>query len=64
MSTLIPNNGKQVFLRNKRTGASWCGSFNYTSGLYRFEPVGNLRAIKRPFETRVIPQEFESAGTH
>lgn len=61
---IVPNNGKQVSLRNKRTGAAWAASFNYTNGLYKFEPLGNLRAIKRSFESPSIPPEFEAAGTH
>ncbi|BEN49834.1 hypothetical protein BMF90_02875 [Serratia sp. OLHL2] len=64
MSKIVPNSGKAVSLRNTRTGAPWVGSFDYIRGRYRFEPVGNLRAIKRPFESLRIPPEFEPAGTH
>ena len=64
MKSQIPNSGKAIHMRNKRTGAPWLASFDYTCGRYRFEPVGNLRAIKRPFESLRIPPEFEPAGTH
>lgn len=59
----IPNNGKQVPVRNKRTGSPWLASFNYITGRYHFQPVGNVKAIKREFESLNIPMEFEPAGT-
>lgn len=59
----IPNNGKQVPVRNKRTGSSWLASFNYITGRYHFQPVGNIKAIKREFESIRVPCEFEPAGT-
>jgi len=62
-SHFIPNNGKQVPVRNKRTGSSWLASFNYITGRYHFQPVGNVKAIKREFEITRIPCEFEPAGT-
>lgn len=63
MNNLIPNNGKQVPVRNKRTGSSWLASFNYITGRYHFQPVGNVKAIKREFESTRMPCEFEPAGT-
>lgn len=63
MNTIVPNNGKAVTLRNKRTSALWVASFDHTHNVYRFEPTGNLRAIKAPFESPGIPPEFEPAGT-
>lgn len=60
---IIPNSGKQVPVRNKRTGSSWLASFNYITGRYHFQPVGNVKAIKREFESFRIPNVFEIAGT-
>lgn len=62
-SIIIPNSGKQVPVRNKRTGSSWLASFNYITGRYHFQPVGNVKAIKREFESTRMPCEFEPAGT-
>ncbi|MEX3004191.1 hypothetical protein AB4K11_12915 [Serratia fonticola] len=64
MNNIVPNSGKAVTLRHKRTGAPWDVSFDYVRSVYRFEPTGNLRAIKAPFESRSIPPYFEPAGTH
>nr|WP_071998212.1 MULTISPECIES: hypothetical protein [unclassified Serratia (in: enterobacteria)] len=64
MNNIVPNSGKAVTLRHKRTGAPWDVSFDYVRSVYRFEPTGNLRAIKAPFESPGIPPEFEPAGTH
>ncbi|MFU2145849.1 MULTISPECIES: hypothetical protein [Hafnia] len=63
MSLKIPNSGKQIPVRNKRTGSPWLASFNYITGLYHFQPIGNARFIKREFESIRIPIEFELAGT-
>lgn len=62
-SHFIPNSGNQVPVRNKRTGSSWLASFNYITGRYHFQPVGNVKAIKREFESTRVPCEFEPAGT-
>ncbi|OIV46783.1 hypothetical protein BK025_09075 [Sodalis sp. TME1] len=64
MKNIIPNSGKQVMLRDKRTGAPWLASFNYINQHYSFQPVGNLRVIRREFESLEVPAEFEPAGTH
>lgn len=64
MNTIVPNSGKAVTLRNKRTGAPWVASFDHTRSVYLFVPTGNLRAIKAPFEAPGIPAYFEPAGTH
>ncbi|PNK93115.1 hypothetical protein CEQ28_012440 [Hafnia alvei] len=62
-SHFIPSSGKQVAVRNKRTGSSWLVSFNSITGRYHFQPVGNVKAIKREFESTRVPCEFEPAGT-
>lgn len=64
ISTAIPHSGKATSFRNKRTGAEWVAHYDIHCQVYRFEPTGNLRAIKAPFESRSIPPYFESAGTH
>lgn len=64
MNTIVPNSGKAVTLRNKRTGAPWVATFDHARSVYLFEPAGNLRAIKASFEAPGIPAEFEPAGTH
>nr|WP_261288346.1 hypothetical protein [Serratia fonticola] len=64
MVSIASFSGKEILLRNKRTGAPWVASFDYIRSVYRFEPKGNLRAIKEPFESPGIPQYFELAGTH
>ncbi|HBE9077610.1 hypothetical protein [Serratia fonticola] len=64
MASIVPFSGKAISLRNKRTGASWVASFDFTRSVYRFEPCGNLKAIREAFEAPGIPQYFELAGTH
>ncbi|QHM70681.1 hypothetical protein [Mixta intestinalis] len=64
MASIIPNSGKQVQLRNNRTGSVWLGSYNYINQRYHFQPVGNVKAVRREFESMHIPKEFELAGTH
>ncbi|MGQ6071799.1 hypothetical protein ACUNGP_18210 [Serratia sp. IR-2025] len=64
ISTAIPHNGKVTSFRNKKTGAAWMAHYDIHCQVYRFEPTGNLRAIKSPFESRSIPDYFEPAGTH
>ncbi|ASM10263.1 hypothetical protein BVG91_10270 [Serratia marcescens] len=64
MSTAIPHSGKATSFRNKRTGAAWVAHYDIHCQVYRFEPTGNLRAIKSSFESRSIPAYFELAGTH
>jgi hypothetical protein len=63
LSAYIPKSGKQVLLRNVRTKSTWLASFNYITGRYHFQPVGNVKAIKREFESTRMPCEFEPAGT-
>jgi hypothetical protein len=43
MANSIPNNGRAVMMRNRRTGAAWLVSFDYRDGSYWHEPQGNLR---------------------
>nr|WP_257013803.1 hypothetical protein [Serratia fonticola] len=64
MKDIAPIIGKAISLRNKRTGAPWVASFDYIRSVYRFEPCGNLKAIREAFESPGIPQYFELAGTH
>ncbi|MFC0225643.1 hypothetical protein [Serratia aquatilis] len=64
MTSIVPFCGKAMTFRHKRTGTPWVVSFDYVRSVYRFEPIGNLRAIKAPFESPSIPPEFELAGTH
>lgn len=64
INTTIPHSGKQARYRNKRTGAAWMAHYDIHCKVYRFEPTGNLRAIKSAFEARSIPPYFEPAGTH
>ncbi|WP_072010928.1 MULTISPECIES: hypothetical protein [unclassified Serratia (in: enterobacteria)] len=64
MTNIVPFSSKAIALRNKRTGAPWVALFDYVRSVYRFEPIGNLRAIRKPFEAPGIPPEFEPAGTH
>lgn len=60
----VPNSGRPVTLRNVRTGAAWQVSFDYINGVYRHEPLGNLRAIRRPYESRSVDPALVPAGTH
>ncbi|MFN1146830.1 hypothetical protein [Serratia liquefaciens] len=64
ISSTVPHSGKATSYRNKRTGAAWVAHYDIHCQVYRFEPTGNLRAIKSPFESRSIPPYFEPAGTH
>ncbi len=52
MANSIPNNGRAVMMRNRRTGAAWLVSFDYRDGSYWHEPQGNLRHIRRPYASR------------
>lgn len=45
MANSIPNNGRAVMMRNRRTGAAWLVSFDYRDGSYWHEPQGNLRTF-------------------
>ena len=40
MANSIPNNGRAVMMRNRRTGAAWLVSFDYRDGSYWHEPQG------------------------
>ncbi len=60
----IPNNGRAVMMRNRRTGAAWLVSFDYRDGSYWHEPQGNLRHIRRPYASRSVEPNLVPAGTH
>lgn len=64
MAKAIPNNGRAVMMRNRRTGAAWLVSFDYRDGSYWHEPQGNLRHIRRPYASRSIEPNLVPAGTH
>ena len=64
MANSIPNNGRAVMMRNRRTGAAWLVSFDYRDGSYWHEPQGNLRHIRRPYASRNIEPNLVPAGTH
>lgn len=64
MAKAIPNNGRAVMMRNRRTGAAWLVSFDYRDGNYWHEPQGNLRHIRRSYASRSIEPNLVPAGTH
>lgn len=64
MANSIPNNGRAVMMRNRRTGAARLVSFDYRDGSYWHEPQGNLRHIRRPYASRSIEPNLVPAGTH
>ncbi|MCX9758157.1 hypothetical protein [Klebsiella pneumoniae] len=64
MANSIPNSGRAVMMRNRRTGAAWLVSFDYRDGSYWHEPQGNLRHIRRPYASRNIDPNLVPAGTH
>jgi hypothetical protein len=64
MANSIPNSGRAVMMRNRRTGAAWLVSFDYRDGSYWHEPQGNLRHIRRPYASRNIEPNLVPAGTH
>ncbi|MBG2647143.1 hypothetical protein I4543_27960 [Klebsiella michiganensis] len=64
MANSIPNNGRAVMMRNRRTGAAWLVSFDYRDGSYWHEPQGNLRHIRRPYASSNIEPNLVPAGTH
>lgn len=45
LSAYIPKSGKQVLLRNVRTKSTWLAGFNYITGRYHFQPVGNVKQL-------------------
>lgn len=63
-TSVVPNNGCAVPMRNIRTGAAWKVSYDYLDGIYWHEPQGNLRNIRRPFASRTIEPNLVPAGTH
>ena len=60
----VPKSGKACLMRNRRTGATWIVSFDYTDGTYWHEPVGNLRNIRRAYASHSVDRALVPAGTH
>ncbi|MDQ7101914.1 hypothetical protein [Serratia sp. MF2] len=62
----VPNSGKAVCMRNKKTGAVWAVSYDHLSRLYWHEPQGNLKNMRRTggYASYSVDPRLEFAGTH